>query len=403
MPSTRGASSTRARPWDSLSRCARCGACQGACPLYLETRREELSARGRVTLLEALARGELDWGRPVAELLACCLLCGRCEEVCSVGLGLVEAFLEARPRVAAHGGIGTRARLWGLLVRHPWLLRGGLWALGRAADERGLWTRLSGLPPRALLPARAARLPTRGGRAALFLGCAFGLIGGWVAEATGRLLRAVGMSASAPEGQTCCGLMACALGDLETARRLARRNVEALEGEGPVVVPCASCRWQLRRYPALLEGEERARAERLAARVRSPQELLGERLPEGLRPPGGERLVYHRACHERSEPWPLAGLGEVDRCCGMGGSFGASHPELARRVLARLLAELEGAEAVITGCGGCWLQLRGHWPGRVLHPVELIAEALEASHEGEGSDPGERHRAGRGLSVVRGG
>jgi glycolate oxidase iron-sulfur subunit len=45
---------------DELLKCLKCGTCLSVCPLYAETRREPDAARGRMALIEAVQKGELD-------------------------------------------------------------------------------------------------------------------------------------------------------------------------------------------------------------------------------------------------------------------------------------------------------------------------------------------------------
>src|SRR5207249_11278725 len=75
----------------------------------------------------------------------------------------------------------------------------------------------------------------------------------------------------------CCGLLCYNYGDLEAARRLARRNIERFESasresaeNSPLVADCSSCVAHLKIYPQLFLDDPRwkARAEKFCARVR---------------------------------------------------------------------------------------------------------------------------------------
>ena len=65
--------------------------------------------------------------------------------------------------------------------------------------------------------------------ALLFEGCVTEGLFARVNRATARVLGANGCGTLAPEGQVCCGALHAHAGDLEGARALARRNVEAFE------------------------------------------------------------------------------------------------------------------------------------------------------------------------------
>lgn len=70
------------------------------------------------------------------------------------------------------------------------------------------------------------------------------------------------------------------------------------------------------------------------------------------------------------------------RCCGGGGTFSISHPELAAAIGRQKIQDIldTGASMVVTACPGCILQIgrilarEGH-PLPVVHPAELLAES----------------------------
>ncbi|MEJ7710437.1 MAG: (Fe-S)-binding protein [Pyrinomonadaceae bacterium] len=66
-------------------------------------------------------------------------------------------------------------------------------------------------------------------KALLFTGCVTEGLFRRVNRATSRVLRANGCETSIPRGQVCCGALHAHAGDLEGARHLARRNVDAFE------------------------------------------------------------------------------------------------------------------------------------------------------------------------------
>jgi glycolate oxidase iron-sulfur subunit len=378
------------------------------CPVYEVMQREGGSARGKLELVSALAAGELPDTRRVQALLHACVLCGRCRDECPHEVDTPRVVRAARAELHARGRTGFVERF--LVRRLP--DRRALTALLKAARGfRWLWARRlpgdSGLGLRfARWPGgRGRRLPPlarpfflerarpepvgRGPRVRLFVGCVNNYLRPEAAEAAWSVLAGLGARVAAPAAQACCGLVAVGLGDRETARRLAARNLEALwpAGEEPpeaVTGPCASCVWALAHHlPELLAGDatQAERARRLAARV-VPFSVLAARLA-GLDGEGTGReapaelpaLTFHDPCHlsrgfgEKDAPrhllTRLAGARFVEtdhpcHCCGQGGSFGLHHPALsealARDKAARLRAT--GARYVVTECSGCVLQLQ---------------------------------------------
>jgi glycolate oxidase iron-sulfur subunit len=72
-----------------------------------------------------------------------------------------------------------------------------------------------------------------------------------------------------------------------------------------------------------------------------------------------------------------------DNCCGLGGTFNVYHYDTSMRINSgkSKAIEMTGAEAVVTGCPGCMMQLsdglkqRGAKTG-VMHTLELLARRI---------------------------
>ena len=73
----------------------------------------------------------------------------------------------------------------------------------------------------------------------LFLGCSINYLFPEIGESTVRLLEKHSFSIGLPQDQSCCGLPAYGSGDLETARTLARRNLEAFRSLNCEPDPCS--------------------------------------------------------------------------------------------------------------------------------------------------------------------
>jgi Fe-S oxidoreductase len=234
--------------------------------------------------------------------------------------------------------------------------------------------------------------------------------------ATVRVLEASGARVVVPPRQHCCGLPALDAGDLPTARRMARQTIAALESSDAeyVVTPAPSCVVAMQHeYPALFEDDPRwrRRAEALAARVLDLTSYLtrvarlagaapaldGGAAPRDDRP--REVITFHPFCQSLNilglpdaprdllaglRDLELRPLPEANVCCGFGGSTSFDHPEVAREIVARKLANVAATEAgmLVTDNPGCLLHLRGAahaagLPVRVLHLAELLAERLQ--------------------------
>ncbi|GIW81251.1 MAG: hypothetical protein KatS3mg105_3058 [Gemmatales bacterium] len=208
-------------------------------------------------------------------------------------------------------------------------------------------------------------------------------------------------------GLQCCGRPLISNGLLDEAVECARNNVKRLypyAAEGiPIVAAEPSCLLTMKDdYPALLRGDLRRRAERVAHLCQTFEEYVERRfaeLPMSFRP-WPRRIVVHGHCHQRSlvgmEPtlqllrrMPNADVRDSNAgCCGMAGSFGyeAEHYELSRDVGEQRLFPLlrkESSEATVAAAGfSCRVQI-SHFTGvAAVHPAQIVAEALIRSSAG---------------------
>jgi glycolate oxidase iron-sulfur subunit len=215
--------------------------------------------------------------------------------------------------------------------------------------------------------------------------------------ATIRTLRVNGYRHVEAPRQVCCGALHAHAGDLETARRLAKRNIEAFERSDTefVVSNAAGCGAMLKEYGQLLadDSDWAARAARMSERARDVTELLAAAGPAE----GGELKVsvtYDAPCHllhaQRISAPPLKVLAavpglklvpltEADHCCGAAGIYNLLEPETSAAVLAPKLKHIEatGASFVATGNPGCLMQIgaglrQAGSDARVVHPVDLL-------------------------------
>ena len=206
-----------------------------------------------------------------------------------------------------------------------------------------------------------------------------------------------------PAGLRCCGRPMISNGLLPRAVANAQHNVERLhswaEAGNPIIACEPSCLLTIKDdYPALLRGEQRRKAEVVAAACQTFEEFLESVLASTERPlqfrPGPKKILVQGHCHQRS----LVGMGptlkllrripgaeviDLDAgCCGMAGSFGyeKEHYEISRLVgEQRLFPALRRADpdTVIVAPGfSCRLQIK-HFTGRTaVHPAELLDSLL---------------------------
>ena len=417
-------------------RCVGVGTCRRVtaegtmCPSYRVTRDERHSTRGRARLLHEMLVGEVvdrGWrSEEVREALDLCLACKACKSECPVQVDMATYKAEflhhyyrgrLRPRAAyAMGLVHWWARM---AARAPRLVNALLARRPLARLAQGL----GGLAPERRIPtfatttfrARFARRPRRrsGAPVMLYPDTFTDFFEPDVAEAAVEVLEAAGFAVELPPRRLCCGRPLYDQGFLPLARRLLRRNVEALRETArrgvPIVGLEPSCVATFRdELGALLPGDLDAR--RLGEGFHTLAEVLARHAPRWTPPPLPGRAVLHLHCHQRAvldtEPDRelLARLGlEVDAldagCCGLAGSFGfeRDHYEVSMACgEQRLLPAVRGAAAddlVVADGFSCRTQIAHGTGRRALHLAQVLRQALHAARPPDLPTTEERHVA----------
>jgi len=426
-----GGSSVASNPWPlpadaplaaDLSRCVHCGLCINACPTFAVTGLEAESPRGRIALARAVDEGVIPLTEAVQSHWDLCLQCRACEAVCPSGVAYgriiehvkaqvaaapakdaasrrLRRFLlrniVARPRVLA--AVIAPARWWaGSLPRRAIRKSGVRWLPARLAAMEAQLPRHPGRP---LRPGDALPAPATGScEAVLFTGCVMGELFGGVHRATASVLARRGVRAVATEGQGCCGALHAHDGDLAFARDLARRNIDALTGDAPIVVNSAGCGAAMKEYGQLLHADPRYAdsAAAFAARVRDFSEFVAALdVPVPGRFPA--RVAYQDACHLahaqrlREQPRDLLRAIEgcslvetpgADLCCGAAGIYSLVEPAMSAALRTRKATAFQefAPAVVVTANPGCQMQYEAAVreagiDARVMHLAEALDEA----------------------------
>lgn len=349
------------------------------------------SPRGRIQLIRQLVSSEGPADDQLAGHLEACLVCRACETACPSGVpfgrimeGAREELREReRPRRLARAvrriGLETvtsqrrlriATRLLDLYVRSG--------AQRAVRSTRLLPKRLRSMDSLASKAEGVPYVPIErpGADTAFFAGCIMRTAFGETERATVRMLERGGKRVTACLEQTCCGALHAHAGDGETARELARLNIDAFSGAtGPIVVNAAGCGAQLKAYGELLAGDAAwtGRAHEFSARVRDasqavPVDAVRSSAPRPI------RVVYQDACHLahgqkiRREPRALLAavpnvtivpIADAERCCGSAGIYNLTHPEVAGELQRQKVAAIVAArpDIVVSANPGCILQV----------------------------------------------
>ena len=425
-----------------ISKCVLCGTCRGVCPTFDVARREPASARGKVALCDALLKKEINISEGFIKHMTECVQCMACYESCPNDVNVPDIILAARTEIVKENGLPfiksltlrnflDSERLMPAVMKFASNLQ-GLFFKG-VPEESGLHRRfpLPLVDERRLMPPLAEKffLEVRGERSdvrsqknnsqftvhssrprvGFFAGCLINYMLPNIGEASLKLIEKAGASVIVPLDQHCCGMPALGMGDVETAKSLALKNLEAFEQYelDYITTACATCGDGLRRrFKELLGDEYPERVNAFCSKVRDITELLVRELRvgsvewrKGYTSLGsklsalGSVITYHDPCHLNRgqgikdaprELIEMSGaklkeMGHPCRCCGLGGSFNITDYDFSMEIARSKAEDIKntGADIVATACPGCMIQIKDglHQIGvkaKVLHVVELL-------------------------------
>jgi len=383
------------------------------CPSFRVTRDEQHVTRGRANTLRLALTGQLGAGAmasdAVADAMALCVSCKACRRECPTGVDMARMKIEVLAARADANGVALRDRLIAALPRYA-PFAAALAPLTNVRNRipllRRLGDRVAGISAARTLPAwrrdvfrdaeaEAFAQPAPRGEIFLLADTFNRYFEPENLRAALKVLTAAGYRVRMPDAKDrplCCGRTYLAAGMVGKARAEARRTLQALSGENPVIGLEPSCLLTLRdEFSALLPGAETAQ---LAGRALLLSEFLAREKPSLPLQSLSATAHVHGHCHQKSFgafPATLAMLELVPgltvqpisaSCCGMAGAFGyqAETQEISRAMAAQdLLPALEKIETnalVVADGTSCRHQIRDLAGRQAVHSVQILARAL---------------------------
>lgn len=216
-----------------------------------------------------------------------------------------------------------------------------------------------------------------------------------------KVMNALGVGVQLLEKEKCCGVPLISNGLIDKARRQGEVNMGSIrksvvENQWPVVGTSSTCTFTLRdEYPHLLDIDNADVRDKIELATRYIYRLLAEgnvQLRFKKNAPV-RRVAYHTACHMEKLGWayysiellrmiPSVELTVLDsQCCGIGGTYGFKKENYttAQAIGDGIFRKIEasGCDVVSTDCETCKWQIEMSTTKPVVHPISLLAEALE--------------------------
>jgi glycerol-3-phosphate dehydrogenase subunit C len=348
-------------------------------------------------------------GPSVDEWIDLCIGCHLCDMVCSSGVNISELNLIAKAKYLDEKGrpfrdwLLTHSYLYGRLgsLLSPFvnlLLRNSMikWMMETMLriDRR---RKLPGYEPSTFRQWFKKHHSKGDKKVAYFYGCYINTNEVDVGKATVQVLETNGFEVVLPP-QHCCGIPMLGNGDFKGAKKMGLYNVpsflSAIRSGLDMVFSSTSCGHMIKHeYSHLLNipgAEEVAKHTfDLFEYLRDLKESNGFNINFKELP---LKVGYFAPCHLRTLGIGLPALEilrlipglKIDNieadCCGMGGTFGFKKEkyEISQEIgrdLAEVIDRLN-PEIILSDCEGCRLQIR-HLTGlKVLHPIQILRDAM---------------------------
>jgi glycerol-3-phosphate dehydrogenase subunit C len=200
--------------------------------------------------------------------------------------------------------------------------------------------------------------------------------------------------------EKCCGVPLIANGYIEKAKKNARYNISSLQNgdtESKIVATSSSCSFALKHeYSSFLELDNSGISDRVEFVTKFIyNEFLSGNIP--AMKPLGIRAAYHSPCHLERMGGVMYTLGILKKipglelvvlnseCCGIAGTYGFKNEnyDISLSVGKNLFTLIDKAEPefVITDCETCRMQIEMNTKYKVLHPVTVLAMALDLKQQ----------------------
>ncbi|MDQ0203835.1 L-lactate dehydrogenase (quinone) large subunit LdhH [Pectinatus haikarae] len=406
--------------------CVRCASCLNVCPIW-STVGGNVYGHIYSGGIGAILTGLLNSMDDFAQFSDLCIGCRRCTTVCPGKINIPDLIQELRNRRVAEKGLSlpeklifqkimTNRKIFHTLLRTA--------SIGQKPVKSGKFIRnlplfFAKMTEGRSLPAIADK-PFRDRandlfknnpssakmKVAFFSGCNLDFVFPQTGESVVKVLQDIGAEVIYPQDQNCCGKPIIGAGDLETARKLAMQNIEALEKANAdyIVAACPTCAETLKQTYKELFAHDRIwleRAENLSKKIREFTSLVEMSYAKNKRlktTHGAEKITYHDSCHMRrsldiyKEPrrllegapgYDYVEMDGADQCCGMAGSFGMKYADLSVQLLNRKIHNIKesGAQTIAVACPACMMQIGGGLDKnapeiKIKHIADILAENI---------------------------
>lgn len=214
------------------------------------------------------------------------------------------------------------------------------------------------------------------------------------------VMNAVGYGVHLLTKEKCCGVALISNGLIGQATSQGKHNIDAIRESVvykgmPVIGTSSTCTFTLRdEYPHLLHIDNSDVRDSIELATRFLFRLLDqEKIKLVFKKDYKKRIAYHTPCHMQKLGWEVYSTSLIrmipgvdfvmldSQCCGIAGTYGfkKENYQTSQGIGSSLFKQIEDAHVdyVATDCETCKWQIEMSTPAKVMHPISILAEALD--------------------------
>ena len=375
----------------AADQCVMCGMCLPHCPTYQVSQHEAESPRGRISLIKALAEGELNSSPALDEHLQSCTACYRCQQICPAKVDYQRILDQGRKIYRSKQSIFTRL-LQTVAISAPTHNWGhAAIKLARHAVKHLPTTNrhLKLLQLVSHQHSATAATQNHATEVNIFSGCTGNLFDQQTLDSLITLLNAIGVKALLPKQILCCGALSQHSGHLHKAESDINKLQQYLsKQQSKILLSIASgCGRQLSEQFANTSIEHFDALDWLSEQTNF-RELVFSSSPMRvlMHHPCSLNTAQQHASHELLKRIPNIELIEFNdnlACCGAGGLQLTTPQPSNSHLLDKKIALVRDLQpnAIVSSNIGCSLNFRlgldnADLDIEVIHPLTLLARQL---------------------------
>ena len=399
-----------------LRKCVHCGFCNATCPTYQLLGDELDGPRGRIYLIKDMLENNKPANEKIVKHIDRCLSCYSCMTTCPSGVNYMHLIDHGRSHIEKTYKRPFTERLvreilsktlsrsinFRIISILTQFLKPFTFILPKKIKEIITFMPLKfpkkTLPKLKVYPAHKRKKPVA--RVALLVGCVQKVVSPQINEATIRLLNRHGIEVVVPKNIQCCGSLDHHLGKSTSALQSFKKNIsiwydEYLKnGLDAIISNTSGCGTTLKDYGFLLRDDDKfkKKAKKISELTKDITEYIDENVKLNFMVKSSNekkyRIAYHSACSMQhgqkvhNEPLNLIKktgnevfeIPEGHICCGSAGTYNLLQTEIAKKLLANKVINIEkiNPQIISTGNIGCIVQIAKGTKIPILHTIELI-------------------------------